>query len=521
MSLGFNIPEDVQIWLYDAVGQRSMMLTLVDDLKIDTQLQGVVELSFTLSILDPRSSFIIPDGVIEYPSGEFWVCQPTKDSNPGLDRKVVAYPLWNKLSWRIRSGLLSLLGVTPEDGLTEILDNSGWTVGSVPFNAGLYSYENLDKTILDHIYGWATVCGYEVEFDTANLTVSFVDQQGSDKGLGFFYESNLLSIERTFAPPQITRLYPYGANSLTIASANPTSLDYLEDYSWYEDTYGLTTAEARNLYRKDYSWTDDRFLLAVNLYDAAVDYLSQYSQPVITYTISVFDLGKLTEVTTDDIEVGDVVRVEDAILGISVTTRIVRLTEHPKAPQNDVVELAFLDKGVNLVSSVTEQSRSIDRGNLGVLVARNEDQLVIGSSNQNWASISLTLAGISTPVLGGTFVGVATGSGTLEVWAAIDGTQIGEKIERDFTGGEQVEVSWPTYVADLAEGSYVLDWRAAVSTGTGTITLPAFGGRSWVLIQGAVGTGFGGGASQAIQEELDGLVFGTLSDSFTVDIDTP
>lgn len=487
-----------------------MMIDDFRNLRVEKFLQGIEKLSFEMRSDDPKLNFIIEDTelLLEPDSGDRWYIDHFEDKHPGY-RTVVCFATWMLLANRSRFGTFAVGGKTPHQGLELILTNSGWTAGDPPANASLYTMEEIDSNVLGLIWKWATITGYEVSFDPIAKEVTLVENVGEDRGYGFVYGHNIRQIERKFQGPEATRLYAVGANDLTVRGSNPTETDYIEDYSWYT-SQGMTEIEARERYRKDAIWVDESFLLSINLFDAAVERLAILAQPRISYKGSVVDLTRLL---TGDVEprffVGDTVRVKDSVLGIDVVTRITRIVRFPIDPKSDEIELGFSPNGV--VETTTTSSRSTNVGDLTPIVHTNDTAVTVNASEANYNQIALTSAGNAVVLTGSTFVGVATGTGTVQFRMVIDGVDVGTTYSAPFTNGQVVEFSWPSFATDLPEGAHTIQWRARVSSGTGTILLAINGGRSWVLARGAVGVG-GGNPSAFVVELLDGPHYMPMSD---------
>ena len=231
MSSSFPLVEDLEIWLHNIRGERAMMITDATDVKTEVQLQGIEEFSFRIRRDDPKSAFIIADQLVEYDGARYRV-RDYEDEHPTM-RTVVCDANWIELTWRTKTGLYSLLSKTPAEGLTSILLGTQWIPGVPPVNLTLFSAEDTDPTNLAILRRWASVTGYELQFDTIAKTVTMVTQVGVNRGVGFTYGHNLKTFKRKYRPPQATRLYPYGANDLDISSVNPAGVPFVENYSWY------------------------------------------------------------------------------------------------------------------------------------------------------------------------------------------------------------------------------------------------------------------------------------------------
>lgn len=493
---------DHDIWLTDWREQRSMQIQVASNVKIERFLQGSEQLEFELKLDDPKLEFIHEDQTIEA-YGDKWVVDHFEDKHATKGyRKVVCNAYWIRLSWRTKVGTTSVLGKTPEEGVDQLLAQTGWTQVGPPTNTDLYTLEEIDGTVLSLLRRWSVITGYEIVFDNVNKTVRFISEVGQQRQLGFRWAYNIKEISRTYYPPQATRLYPIGANDLTIANANPNGLPYIEDYSFYL-AQGLSITEARALYRKDLTWVDQRYLLELNLYDAAVIRLSKLAQPRIYYRAKVLDLSRILGEDADPLitgyEPGDYATVDDEELGVLEDVRITRTVSFPAEPKRDEVELGFLTNGLLDVSD--GGNREIQYDAIAMIVDTNNDPVTIGISEKTYNEIALTSAGAATIVTGSTFVGTASGAGTVTFKMTLDGVTIGQEYTHDFVDGELVEFSWPSFASDLSEGAHEVQWRAV--TTSGDILLATGAGRSWILTRGAVGVGQASTPNQFITDSIE------------------
>lgn len=508
------------VWLHTLADVRYLPVHDLGALVREDRLNDLETLTFTIRADDPKAFAVQPDRLVEF-AGRYYRVEELHDFRDGSGKPFVeAYceARWMDLGKRSRAGNYSIIARTPLQGLTTILSGTGWTGFVDTIDPALYSMEDIDASVLTLLRRWASIVGQEVEFDTAAKTVTLVDQLGQDRGIGFRYGYNLRTVDRRYRPPTATRLYPFGANDLNISGPNPSGLTYIEDYSWYT-AQGLTLPQAQ-AYRKDEVWYDARYLVAVILYDAAVRRLAQLAQPTISYELSVADFSTLTGSTADDVEMGDIVRVRDPDFSIDITTRVVRLVEYPLRPQDNEVELDYLQPGLSEVND-SESTRQLNYSQLSLLVDQNADALTVTSGTTVWGTIAITVAGSSTTfAAGGTFRGVATGTGTVRFGLYLSGTLIGEAYDFAFVAG-QVEFSWPTMETGIAEGSYSVEWRAQVVSGSGTIDVAAEACRAWIISQGTVGGGGAANPSQLLTEtilDVDPALWLSPSDEWTYDV---
>lgn len=504
------------VWIRNILGVKVLPIHDLGELVVEDRLGDLETLVFTIRADDPKASFVIPDVLAEY-DGRIYRIEELKQYRDGAQALVEVYceARWMDLGKRAKAGTFALLAQSGLAGLSSILGGSGWTAAISPADAALYSMEDIDASLLSLVRRWAAVIGREIRFDTVAKTVTLVPSIGSDRGIGFRWGHNLRSIERRYRPPVATRLYPFGANNLDIVNVNPAGTQYVENYDWYL-AQGMTITQARAEFTKDQTWIDTRFLTAINLYDAGVRRLISLSQPTISYELTVADFSRLTASTADDVELGDTVRVRDADFEIDLSTRVVRLIRKPLRPQDNEIELDYLQPGLAEITNSTT-SRTIDYGELSVLVDSNLAVNNIAGTANVLATILFTSTGEATFVAGATVKGTATGTGTIRWSLAIDGVDVFPTYDFAFVAG-QVEMSFPTFQTGInAASTKTITLRGRVIAGVGTVSVAIGEARLWILARGAVGIGISNSPNQSIEETL-ALVTVGLSDSVLVEL---
>jgi phage minor structural protein len=504
------------VWLYGLDGNQAGVIADPLDLVVEERLQESETLRFTVRANDSKAYLIGPDRLVRFGTRRYRITDLADvRSGSSVLTEVTAEASWiDLLGYFVPVGT-TIIGQTITAGAETLLAGTGWTVGTVDSPGGTFSRSvEADTTVLAELRFWANLVGRELEFDTANSQVNFKNAQGQDRGLGFRWGRNLTSVKRTTLPPEATRLYPIGANGLTPKAVNPTGQTYVEDFSYYTGQ-GLTLAAAKSNYTRSLIWRDDRYISATNLYDAAVERLGTLAQPRVAYELSVVDLSGLTG-STEVFSVGDTVRVVDEPLGVSLTTRIVRRVTTPLEPAKNAVELSFLAPGLSGVGGNT--STGVGGGGFGLLVDQNLGPATLGAGIFQVHSLSLSFAAQGNLVLGYELDGVATGSGTLTVRFFWGTDQVGPTVRQDFASGN-FHLSIPDSLAGL-EGSRNLMVRTQVTSGAGTIAIPAESSRFYVLASGIVGGGLNSDTSVSVNDEVTITVDAT-TDQVTAATQTP
>jgi phage minor structural protein len=475
------------VWIYDLAGVQVAALADLLDLTIDERLQESETLTFKVRADDPKADYIAEDRIVRYETRRYRITAVTlARSGSSVVYTVEADALWIDLLGAPAT-TAPLVGESIAGGLDIILAGTDWTRGSVEADAGTFSLDTAqDSTVLAHIRAYASMTAHEVVFDTSAKTVSFVEAQGADNGLGFRYGRNLVSISRKAEPPLVTRLYAFGGEDLTVAAVSPTGLTYIDDFTFYTDQ-GLSLAAAQAQYLRVQTWTDNRYLLALNLYDAAVARLSALAQARHTYTLSVADLSTVTGVQ-ESVSLGDTVRVDDAPTGISISTRVVRRVVHPLAPAADAIELGYLDPGLTSSSSSTSTSSS-SASDMRLLVALNSSAINVSASQATLDTIAfgVSAGGVANGIFGFNLECVATGTGTLTITFWLGATQAGPTTAVSFVAGP-VHIAVDDFLVGLtASASFYA--KAQVTSGSGTIAVPLDSAHLHLLASGLAGGG--------------------------------
>jgi phage minor structural protein len=467
-------------------------MTLLD-VFTDERIDQSDELTFVYPATDPKAALLLADADVQRGGKWYFVAEKIdqrQDTQVTTTVRCVAN--WYRLGERIRVGSTNLEAVTCAAGLATLLDGTDWGVGNRTAAGGAaFSYEDQDQSVLALVRAWATVCDKVVVFDTENKTVDLIDEsdRGFNTGMMFRWSRNLTSIERRVQPPDVTRLYPFGRDDLSITGVNG-GFAYIEDFSFYT-SQGITLATARERYRKDDVWVNTDIVDEASLLAAAQTRLAERSAALIEYRLSVADLSELTG-NSEAVGVGDTVRVADEELGFDVETTVVRRVHYPLQPWRDQIELAYLYDPADSAGGSNDRAKS---GLTWEMFQSRSSRFVIRDGS-TWTTnrIGVSFAGAAEAVYGYdlTFTGVGTGSLSVSAIDAESDELEHPVIEYPYTDGEQVHAAW-TWSHDSADPLDELngqkDYRIKVRT---TASGPSLGvninateSRFWILARGA------------------------------------
>lgn len=506
------------VWLYDVAEVQAATLADPLGLELDERLQDSEMLRFTLRADDPKATYVDNDRVVKYRDRLYRITElNTIRAGSAVTYDVGADALWIDLLG-FPAYTTPITGATISQGLGYLLSGTGWTTGTVDSDGGHFSVDTTnDTTVLAQLRSWAVMTGRELTFDTANRAVNLVMAQGVNRGLGFRYGRNLISVKRKATPPLATRLYAYGASNLSIAAVNPTGKPYVDNFSYYT-AQGLSLATAQAKYLKVTRWQDERYLLALNLYDAAVAKLAKLAQPTVAYELAVVDLAHLVP-TLEQIDLGDTVRVDDGPTGISLNTRVVRKVTRPLEPARTEVELSYLQPGITTTSATSGSGGS---SNMGQLVSLNASPLNVGGASQvnlNQIDIGVDTGSQANLIYGFELDATATGTGTLQVAFYYGSTLVGATVQVPFVAGP-VHVSVADFLVGLTtSGAFYA--KASIVAGSGSLTVPGNTAHLYVLGSGMAGGGSNGATSVDVAESVTITASGVTDAGATTQLHTP
>lgn len=340
------------VWVHDIAGDQAGVIGRgFTDLYVDITLDQSETLVFEIPADHPKAYLLAPDVTLRLGGRRFYV-DSFEQTRRGTEAtiRIEANALWYRLGesdW-VGSRVLSAAGIAA--GGQAILIGSGWTCDATRSNGpGGFSMEQQDKTYLAMCRTWAKITGTYLEFDTANLTVSWLETRGRELGVAFRTGRNLIGTERRRRAPSVTQIYPFGADDLGIAGVN-AGVPYVEDLSYYT-AQGLSEATARAMYTKRRTYVDSAFIVDTDLLAAATAKLAIDSQAVEEVELDVIDISELTGVP-EDLEPGDRVTAQDG-LNVEYRATVSRFQRHPLQPWRNQIELSTSPR---LVSDPTESN---------------------------------------------------------------------------------------------------------------------------------------------------------------------
>ena len=209
---------------------------------------------------------------------------------------------------------------TLSEAMAIVFAGTGWTVGT----CGITKRRTLRKencTAFDMLKQALSVYRCECVIDSRNMTVSFYEEVGSDRGVYFMSDLNLrsLTVSKT-SYDFYTEIEPYGANGMTIEEVN--------DGSKVLTNYTYSTKKKRII------WKDKRYSVPESLMEDARAKLNDYSKPYVSYMADVVDLASMSsEYSILEYGIGDTITLVDNATETREKQRIVEMVVYPEEPE--------------------------------------------------------------------------------------------------------------------------------------------------------------------------------------------
>lgn len=167
----------------------------------------------------------------------------------------------------------------------------------------------------------------DFRFDAINKIIYVYEKLGSDKGVYFTDELNLISLDvPSDSYDYATRLYCYGKDGLNISSVNGGK-EYIDNFQYSNKIIELI-------------WEDNRYTDVNSLKEDAEAKLEELSKPRRNYNVQVYDLAKNnSEFSFLDFSIGDTVTIMSNLEKFKDKQRIVKYIEYPEDPSQNTCEL--------------------------------------------------------------------------------------------------------------------------------------------------------------------------------------
>ena len=451
--------------------QSGPLMSVVRDTKLDAE----EILRFRIAADHPKAYLLEPDQRIEYRGRWYFVREIVDDRDGTLDViDVECEAWWYRLGWRKWVGDVNISKETVREGLHTILNTNDtgvylvgnepytdWRIGSQTVETGAFSLAENDKSLLYLIRRWAEVTNTYVDFDTQNELVRLLANRGVNLGVVYRHGRNVSRIRRRRRGPDLTRLYPYGADGLNISGAvSSGGAQSITDTSYYSDK-GVDLANLEQ-YLKDEVWQDDSLVDADDLYSDASNWLNPRAEGIDAHEINVVALSELTGYDEEP-DVGDTVRVVDEAYGLDLQKTVVRTVLHDLEPWNSVVELGDpLDPEPSQASRTSGRVRQtsdwkqfVDQ--INAISVRSDTEAEVAVLNLRFREGGVANFHVDLEVTG---VG-GDGTATVRIVDDLTSEQWGNSHTVDYVSGETTHVHF-TFAADRLDGEY--DWRVLVDT---------------------------------------------------------
>ncbi len=340
---------------------------------VSEKINGEYILTFWLPRSDPKWQYIETENYVRC-EGQLFIIRTTeeeRDASGRLTANVQCEHVYTELIDEYQDQLLNFAGTSAEFALTQILQGTRFTIGTVD-DFGLNDLFDLGETNkLDCTEQVKDTWGGEFKWD--NRECNLLTERGADNGVQFRYAKNLKSIKRTVDSKNlITRLYGYGRDGLTIEGLDTSAWTQDEKdrllvgvtvdgsgiiTSKYIDSKYINNYPIPKCGKKEINDISDQ----KTLLEKMQDYMTANEVPKVTYEVDFIELKKLGY-KFEDVALGDTVTAIDEPLQANIKARIYEYEYYPYEAERSKVRLAnFRENITDLLGEFQDSKDLVDR----------------------------------------------------------------------------------------------------------------------------------------------------------------
>jgi phage minor structural protein len=333
--------------------------------KIEQEVAGVDEITFTLPMNDKKRDLIVNEGYIQM-FDTIYVIREVIDRKKARETEVFAEAIWYDLQYAEPLSTTKWSEVQATAMLSGILNGTGWKVGTVAIaTKRTLEITEVDVNRLEALRKVESLYNGELHFDTQAKKVNLLTPVGTFTGASIQYEKNAEDIEAHYdTKDMITKLYVYGKNNLSIADVNGGKA-YVENYTY--------TSQKRVRIMSDERYTNPYVLL-----DVATDALDYLAKPRASYKVKMAEVVNQTKLPHEKLFIGGTVRMYDKEINLDVETRIMSWTYNVIEPwrtelnlETKAKTLSDLLSGVDNAGDTATSAEAVDKAEMLSLAVFN------------------------------------------------------------------------------------------------------------------------------------------------------
>lgn len=377
--------------VYDSLHNAIAPLTDYEGLCVSEEINGETQIEFSM----PKTELnrIKEEYYIRTPENEFIIKEISVDSDDLV--KVVA-----KINVEELKGTPVKYFETVEKTVESCLQLAlsycpgGWTIESDITKKR--TLRQSQKSVWDIIQSALDLYIAEMTVDAIAKKITIKSKIGEDKGSYLMEGLNLRNLSiSSDTYDLVTRIYPVGADGLTIADVNDGCL-YVENHEYSNKILAMY-------------WEDNRYTIAENLRDDAIEKLDTLARPTRSYNASVIDLATAAGLNVFDYHIGDTVWLKSELT--NEKHRIVSIKRYPDEPEKNTCVLStnlsslvsYMEDNLSATQAVelvvTQDGRidksKVDLDGAGVPAGGTKGQVLAKYSDEDGDVIWKTVSSVS------------------------------------------------------------------------------------------------------------------------------
>lgn len=344
------------------------------DLRITHSINETSSVGLNMSCRNEKYKYLTNENLIKF-EGEYYSIK--KSNVDDASRNLVIECEHESCSLKDKlSGKIEKISETAGDLITLVLAGTGWVFGvtDIPNTKKRHLITN-ELSVFGNLVEIATNFNARLKFSTnivngveiksVSLYANPIDngryvKRGRDlKSVNISYDSTNLT----------TRLYVYGknddttGNEISMMSANPTSLPYVDNFSYFKDL-GYTDSQIqanKDKFVKELTIRNNQLYTPKAVYDFAVEEVARLCYPKIEAEVNIMDLSVLPEYLLKPIEMGETVWVFNKDINLILKAEIVSIDKSYDNPLDITIGISNIIEKNSILKNMVETSNTVDK----------------------------------------------------------------------------------------------------------------------------------------------------------------
>jgi phage minor structural protein len=334
------------------------------------KLNSVNKVSFVLPLSSDKWQYVLNENLVRWKGEYYFIKVPHFTHNDATKEvSVECHHLSNGLEG-ITCPELELIGKSANELMTEVLNGTGWTVGTVDVPTDKFrSLITKEQSAFTNLVKVAELFEGTLTFNSLARTVDLSDKS-ENRNIQIRKGKNLQSVDIEYDTTEMTtRLYAFGGDDpdtnliVNIMGVNPTGKSYIEDFSYYSaQGYNQAYIDAHpELFRREMTWNANEYVDSQALFDDAVSKLKTLCKPKVKCSVEGLDLSVFPEYFIESPIIGETIYVLDEDLGLVIDAKVTEIKRQNDKPLSLKITISNEVEYNSIVKQLVDSSQTVTK----------------------------------------------------------------------------------------------------------------------------------------------------------------